>query len=112
MKTINVLIVDDRDIIRDSLKMTLSGVEGIKVKDDAADGREAMKLIEKNDYDVVLMDINMPTMDGIEATKQIIKINPNIKILANSFYVTPLYIKEMIKAGSYGFITKGDKNVS
>ena len=112
MKTINVLIVDDRDIIRDSLKMTLSGVEGIKVKDDAADGREAMKLIEKNDYDVVLMDINMPTMDGIEATKQIIKINPNIKILANSFYVTPLYIKGMIKAGSYGFITKGDKRAA
>jgi|GEM_PF-1423402 len=109
MKTVNVLVVDDRDIVRDSLRMSLSGVKGINVKDDASDGKEAMKLIEKNNYDVILMDINMPNMDGIEATKEIIKINPNTKVLANSFYVTPLYIKEMIRAGSYGFITKGDK---
>ena len=108
MKKINVLIVDDRDIVRDSLRVTFSGVKDICVKDDASDGAEAMRLIEKNDYDVVLMDINMPNMDGIQATKEIIKINPNIKVLANSFHVTPLYIKEMIRAGSYGFITKGD----
>lgn len=108
MKMISLLIVDDRDIVRDSLKITFSGAKDIHVKDEASDGKEAMELIEKNDYDVVLMDINMPNMNGMKATKEMIKIKPNIKILANSFYITPLYIKEMIRAGSYGFITKGD----
>jgi len=105
---IDVLIVDDRDIIRDSLKLSFLTTDDIEVKDEASDGKEAMRLVEENNYDVVLMDINMPNMDGIEATKNILKIKPETKVLANSFHVSPLYIKEMIKAGSFGFITKGD----
>ena len=105
---ISVLIVDDRDIIKDSLKLIYLGTDDIRVVATASDGREALRLIEENDYDVVLMDINMPFMNGIEATKRIVKLKPSIKILANSFYLNAIYIKEMIRAGAYGFITKGE----
>jgi DNA-binding NarL/FixJ family response regulator len=105
---INVLIVDDRDIIRDSLKLFLLGNQNIKVKDEASDGKEALDLIEKNDYDLVLMDINMPNMNGIEATQNILKIKPKTKILASSFYLSPMHIKEMVSAGVVGFIKKGE----
>ena len=105
---INVLVVDDRDIIRDSLKMIFSKSEDIKIKNEAVDGKEAIKLIEKNDYDIVLMDINMPNMNGIEATRTILKIKPETKILVNSFHLSPLHIKEMVTAGVLGFIRKGE----
>ena len=105
---VNVLIVDDRDIIKDSLKLIFLQTNDIRVIDTASDGQEALHLIEKNEYDVVLMDINMPIMNGIEATKRIVKLKPNLKILANSFYLNATYIKDMIKAGAYGFITKGE----
>ncbi len=110
MKKINLLIVDDRDIIRDGLKLIFSNSKNIKVKGEASDGNEALELIKENDYDVVLMDINMPNMNGIEATKKIKKLKSNIKVLANSFYASPLFIKDMIKAGSSGFIKKGESS--
>ncbi|MBL4593868.1 MAG: response regulator transcription factor [Flavobacteriales bacterium] len=112
MKKISLLIVDDRDIIRDGLKLIFSGSDNINVKDEASDGNEAIALIEKNDYDVVLMDINMPNMNGIEATKSIKKLKSNIKVLANSFYTSPIFIRDMIRAGSSGFIKKGESRNS
>jgi len=110
MKKIKLLIVEDRDVIKDALKMFLNMEKGIEVTGEASDGMEAISLISKNQYDVVLMDINMPNMNGIDTTKKIFKLDPNIKVLANSLHASPYYIKEMIKAGAYGFITKGEKN--
>ena len=112
MDSISVLIVDDRDIIRDSLKLLLANAKNIIVKGEASDGEEALDLIANNDYDVVLMDINMPNMDGVEATKRIIKLNPQIRILANSFYSSATFIKNMISAGASGFIKKGESGKS
>ena len=108
MKPIRLLIVDDREIIRDSLKLLFLEVKDITVMGEASDGYEAIELIKEKDYDVVLMDINMPLLNGIEATKQIIKFNSNTKVLGNSFYVSPTYIKDIIKAGAFGFITKDE----
>lgn len=108
MKEIRLLIVDDSLVIRNGLKLMLSKVGGIKIMAEASDGQEAMDLIEQNEYDVVLMDINMPNMNGIEATKKIKKLNPNIKILSHSSYVSSFYIKEMLSVGASGFIRKGD----
>jgi len=112
MKKIKLLIVDDRDIVRDSLKLLFSNSLNITVKDEASDGGEALGLIEKNDYDVVLMDVNMPTMNGVDATKNILKLKPQVRILASSFNESASYISEMIKAGAYGFIKKGESRKS
>jgi DNA-binding NarL/FixJ family response regulator len=111
MKFIKLLIVDDRDIVRDSLKLLFTESTGIKVEGEAVNGEEALKLIKENDYDVVLMDLMMPKVNGIDATKNILKFKPNIKILANSFSINPFYIKQSIEAGACGFIQK-DENKS
>ena len=108
MKKIKVLIVDDRDIIRDSLKLILKGNKDLIIEDGASDGYEALALIKKKNYDVVLMDINMPNMNGVEATKKMLKINPTIKILANSFHLSAIHIRDMVNAGVLGFIKKGE----
>ena len=108
MEKIKVLIVDDRDIIRDSLKLILKGSNDIIIEDEASDGHEAISLIKNKNYDVVLMDINMPNMNGVEATKKILKIKPTIKILANSFHLNAIHIRDMINAGVLGFIKKGE----
>lgn len=105
---INVLVVDDRDIIRDSLKLFFVENPEIQIVDEASDGVEAFTLIKKNDYDVVLMDVNMPKMDGIEATKKILRLKPRTKVLVNSFYLNSMVIKDMIRAGALGFIKKGE----
>lgn len=108
MKKTRLIIVDDCEMIRKVLKLLLLSIEEIEIAAEASDGQEALDLIAKNDYDVVLMDINMPNLNGIEATKQIKKIDKNIKILTNSFNVSAFYVKEMLKVGASGYITKGD----
>ena len=108
MKEIKVLIVEDRDVIRDGIKLSLLRSKTIKIIGEASDGYEAIEMIKRHDYDVVLMDINMPNMNGIEATKKILKINPKIKILGNSFFVNAEYVFQILNAGAFGFITKGE----
>jgi two-component system, NarL family, response regulator DegU len=106
MKPINLLIVDDREIIRDSLKLVFSRSKDIHVKGEASDGLESIEMVKKYQFDVVLMDIHMPLMSGIEATRQIIEHDANIKVLGNSFYLIPTYIQQILKVGASGFITK------
>ncbi len=106
MKKIQVLLVDDRDIIRDAVKLTFKNSKQIEICDEAENGLAALKCIQENDYDVILMDINMPNMDGIETTRRILQIKPTSKILCFSFLTNIHYIKEMIENGVMGYITK------
>ncbi len=109
---IQLLIVDDRDIIRDSFKLFFTESSGINVAGEASDGIEALKLIKENNYDVVLMDLLMPNVSGIDATKNIKKIKPSTKILANSFAINSFQVRDLIAAGASGFILKDEnKNV-
>jgi len=110
MEKINVLIVEDRDIILDSIKLSLQKYDNIIIAGEATDGREAVNSVKQTDYDVVLMDINMPNMNGIEATKEIKKINPAIEILAHSFFLNPERVYDMIDAGATGIIKKGESS--
>lgn len=108
---IQLLIVDDRDIIRDSFKLFFTESSGINVAGEASDGIEALKLIKENNYDVVLMDLLMPNVSGIDATKNIKKIKPSTKILANSFAINSFQVRDLIAVGASGFILK-DENKS
>jgi DNA-binding NarL/FixJ family response regulator len=102
------MLVEDRDIIIDSLKLYLNSEKGLEISHIAKDGNEAENLLSKyeNEIDVVLMDINLPQKDGISLTREFMSKYPTLKILGFSFHENTFYIKEMIKAGAKGYLTK------
>ncbi|MBE9467797.1 MAG: response regulator transcription factor [Bacteroidetes bacterium] len=103
---INIIIVDDHSLFRNGLKILLNNIENINVVAEAPNGKEYLDEIEKIDADIVLMDINMPVMDGIEATKKSLEKFPNLKIIALSMYGDAEYYYKMIDAGVKGFLLK------
>lgn len=107
MKNIRVLIVDDHGLIRDGLRALLKSEEDIEVVDVAADGEEALYILEKSEVDVVLMDIDMPGRKGFEITQEISQRFPQIKVIALTFYEERGYIQRMLKEGAKGYILKG-----
>ena len=104
---IRVLIADDHTIVRTGLRLLLKAEADIDVVGEALDGSEALKLAETYHPDVVLMDIAMPGMDGLEATRQIKARWPEIKVLVLTMHRSDEYFFEMLKAGASGYILKG-----
>lgn len=107
-KHINVFIVDDHQIVRDGVKALLKSTEGIKIVDEAPNGKEALKLIQPihEDIDVVIMDITMPEMDGVTATRHILKEYPAIKVLALSMHDDENHLISMLQEGALGYVLK------
>lgn len=105
-KRINVLIVDDHQLIIDGLYALLNGEQGISVVAGVNSGEEAMKLLRKEHVDVVLADINMPKMSGIELTEMIRKSFPTVKVLALTMHDENSLINKMIEAGASGYVLK------
>jgi DNA-binding NarL/FixJ family response regulator len=101
-----IVIVDDHDMFRKGVKALLKKCSHIEFIGEAANGVDFLKLIATNQPDVVLMDISMPEMNGIEATRQALLLNPNLKILALSMFGDEEYYYKMIQAGVKGFIIK------
>lgn len=106
MDKIAVLLADDHTLFRESLRSLLRDVEGIEVVGEASDGVEAVAKTMQLNPDIVLMDVAMPNVDGLEATRQIKRQNPAAKILILTMYDTEQYIFEMIRAGASGYILK------
>lgn len=106
MAKIRVLIVDDHAILRDGIRALLSVHKDIEVVGEAADGREAIEKVQHLSPDVVLMDIAMPLMDGLEATRRIHKESPQTKVLILTQHDNREYILSSIKAGAAGCIPK------
>jgi len=104
---IRVLIVDDHTIVRSGLRLLLEAEPGIDVVGEALDGREALELAETYLPDLILMDIAMPGMDGLEATRQIKARWPDIQVLVLTMHRSDEYFFEMLKAGASGYILKG-----
>jgi DNA-binding NarL/FixJ family response regulator len=103
---IKIIIVDDHAIFRGGLKSVLSQIPEFLVQDEAKTGKEFLDIIKLYKPDIVLMDIKMPEMDGIEATEEAIKLYPDLKIIALSSYSDNVYYYKMINAGVQGFVLK------
>ena len=106
MEEINVFVVDDHQIFLDGIVSLLDDEPNIKIVGTAHNGKEAIERIKSSKVDVVLMDINMPEMDGIEATKQLKKTNPDIKILMLTMHSEARFIKECLEIGAKGYVMK------
>jgi len=105
-KTIRVMIVDDHQIIIDGLNALLDEHEFIKVVATATDGQMAIEMMEIHHCNVIIMDIKMPDMNGIEATREIKRKYPKVEILALTTYNEKKLITEIMKAGALGYILK------
>jgi two-component system response regulator NreC len=106
MNSIRLMLVDDHDIVRTGLKSYLETQEGLHVVGEAGSGSEAIDMALKTQPDVVLMDITMPGMDGLEATRRLKAIFPECHILALTVHEDKQYLFEMLAAGASGYITK------
>lgn len=104
---IRVLIADDHIIVRSGLRLLLEAEPDIDVVGEALEGGEALNLVEQHLPDVVLMDITMPGMDGLEATRRIKARWPQIQVLVLTMHRSDEYFFEMLKAGASGYILKG-----
>lgn len=103
---IGVLIADDHPLVREGVRKILSTSDDIEVLGEASNGEEAVMLAGEKKPDVILMDINMPVLDGIEATKRIKASSPGTKIIALTIHEQEEYLFELIKAGACGYILK------
>lgn len=103
---IRLIITDDHPVIRDGIKTILTNEKEVKLVGCASNGIELMAMLENIETDVILMDINMPGMNGIEATKLVKSKYPNIKILSFSQYDEKRFIKQMMKNGANGYLLK------
>lgn len=101
-----ILLVDDHKLIRDALKSYFEDDPDFTIVDEAGNGQEALVLLKEHEVDVVMMDISMPVMDGIECTQHITDDYPDIKVLALSMMNDGQFIKKMLSAGAMGYILK------
>jgi DNA-binding NarL/FixJ family response regulator len=101
-----ILIADDHGVVREGLKVLIENQPGMDVVAEAQDGLKAVELAKELSPDVVLMDIAMPNVNGVEATRQILEENPDIRIIALSVHFDKHFVTEMLKAGASGYVLK------
>ena len=104
---INVLLVDDHELVRTGIRKILDEVKGLKVIGEAETGEEAVKFCRKNEPDVVLMDMNMPGIGGLEATKKIIRYAPDVKVIVLTVHSEDPFPTKVMQMGASGYLTKG-----
>lgn len=106
MKELRVLLADDHAIVRQGLRSLIESEGTAKVVGEADDGREAVLLAKKAAPDVIIMDIAMPRLNGLEAARQIKERFPEIKVIILSMYVEDIYVYQVLKAGANGYVLK------
>jgi DNA-binding NarL/FixJ family response regulator len=108
MKLLRVLVVDDHEVVRKGLRALLETKEGWEVCGEAADGREAVEKANQYRPDVVLLDLGMPKLGGLEAARQIVKMNPETEILVLTMHESEQTVQEVYKTGARGCLLKSD----
>ena len=106
MDAIKIFIVDDHTLLREAWRMALAAETCFTVVGEAGNGEDAVEMVPKLRPDVVTMDINLPGINGIEATRQVKKMLPGVKVLGISLHNQPSYARKMLQAGAMGYVTK------
>ncbi len=105
--TKKIILADDNEIARNGLRTLLETYQDIEVVEEAGDGLKTVELTRELSPDLIVMDVSMPFLNGIEATRQIIEESPYVKVIALSMHSDREFIKEMFKAGAKGYLLKG-----
>jgi len=103
---IKILLADDHSLVRQGFSMILSAQSDMQIVGEASNGREAIELAEKLHPDVVVMDVTMPELNGIEATRRIAESAPRTRVLALSMHKDSVYVREILRAGARGYLLK------
>lgn len=104
---VNIVVADDHDLVRMGIVRMLSDVPGFQIVGEAKTGEEAVKLAREKSPQVILMDVKMPGIGGLEATRKILAYNDSIKIIAVTSLADDLFPERLMKAGASGYVTKG-----
>jgi len=103
---IRILLADDHILVRQGFKLILSEQPDMEIAGEAANGREAVEQAEKLQPDIVIMDVTMPELNGIEATRRITAVAPRSRVLALSMHKDAVYVREILRAGARGYLLK------
>jgi two-component system, NarL family, response regulator NreC len=106
MRPIRILLADDHAVVRQGFKMILNAQADMEIVGEAGNGREAVDLVEKLKPDVVVMDVAMPELNGIEATRRVGDVSPHTRIIALSMHKDSVYVREVLRAGARGYLLK------
>lgn len=104
---INILLVDDHELVRTGIRKILNEVKGFRVIGECETGEEAMKFCRQTEPDVILMDMDMPGMGGLETTKKILRLSPDAKILVLTVHTEEPFPTKVMQIGAAGYLTKG-----
>src|SRR5438132_1593840 len=106
MKRIRILLADDHAVVRQGFKMILDAQPDMEIVGEAGNGREAVELAAQLRPDVVIMDVAMPELNGIEAARRMVDAMPHLRILALSMHKDSVYVREILRAGARGYLLK------
>jgi two-component system, NarL family, response regulator NreC len=103
---IKILLVDDHALVRHGFRMILAAQPDMEIAGEAGNGNDAVELAQKLKPDVVVMDVAMPELNGIEATRRLIELSPRTRVLALSMHKDAVYVREILRAGARGYLLK------
>jgi two-component system response regulator NreC len=103
---IKILLADDHSLVRQGFRMILTAQSDMQIVGEAGNGREAVELAEKLQPDLVIMDVTMPELNGIEATRRLVTAAPRTRVLALSMHKDSVYVREILRAGARGYLLK------
>jgi DNA-binding NarL/FixJ family response regulator len=106
MKRIRILLADDHAVVRQGFKMILGAQPDMEIVGEAGNGREAVELADRLKPEVVVMDVSMPELNGIEATRRLAESAPHVRVLALSMHKDSVYVREILRAGARGYLLK------